>query len=50
MKNCRMDGVWYFYYIDGTQEYTIKFNNGKLDGKISYYGMDGKIKWEKETQ
>ena len=50
MKNGRMDGVWYFYYIDGTQEYTIKFNNGKLDGKISYYGMDGKIKWEKETQ
>jgi len=47
MKNGRMDGLWSFYYIDGTQEYQIKFDNGIPQDRLTYYGMDGKVKWEK---
>ena len=41
------DGLWYFYYIDGTQEYEIKFDNGKAQDRLTYFGMDGQVKWEK---
>tara|TARA_B100000085_G_scaffold218913_1_gene203597 strand:- start:404 stop:1195 length:792 start_codon:yes stop_codon:yes gene_type:complete len=47
LKDGKMDGLWYFYYIDGTQEYEIKFDNGKAQDRLTYFGMDGQVKWEK---
>ena len=40
MKNGKMNGLWVFYYIDGSQEYEIKFDNGKPVDRISllWYG------------
>ena len=29
--------------------YEIKFDNGKPVDRLVYYGMDGKVKWEKNT-
>ena len=49
MKSGKMNGLWVFYYIDGSQEYEIKFDNGKPVDRLVYYGMDGKVKWEKNT-
>ena len=44
-----MDGLWSFYYIDGSPEYQIKFDNGVPIGRLQYFAMDGKVMWEKEV-
>ena len=49
MKNGVMDGKWFFYYIDGSPEYELKFNNGVPTGKLTYLSMDGKVMWESEV-
>ena len=49
MKDGLMDGLWSFYYIDGSPEYQIKFDNGVPTGRLQYFAMDGKVMWEKEV-
>jgi len=49
MKNGLMNGKWFFYYIDGSPEYEVVFENGVPVGKLTYLSMDGKVMWESEV-
>ena len=49
MRHGLMDGVWYFYYIDGRENYKITFKDGKPKGKFIYYGADGEVLWDREV-
>jgi antitoxin component YwqK of YwqJK toxin-antitoxin module len=48
MRNGKMDGMWFFYYIDGRENYKIKFDNGKPLEKFVYYNNDGSVQWSKD--
>jgi len=49
MRHGQMDGIWYFYYIDGRENYKIQFKDGKIIGKFIYYGADGEVLWDRES-
>ena len=40
-SNNERDGVWKYYYIDGTPDGTEAFSNGKLNGPAEYFHKNG---------
>lgn len=43
-KNGILDGKSYFWYLNGKLESIEPYTNGKLNGLVTRYGTDGKIK------